>query len=52
VPLSASNVQRLAHMVRVEGCGTLVLPARSHLLHEDALLDLLDETEIPVLLVR
>jgi nucleotide-binding universal stress UspA family protein len=52
VPLSASNVQRLAHMVRMEGCGTLVLPARSHLLHEDVLLDLLDETEIPVLLVR
>jgi nucleotide-binding universal stress UspA family protein len=52
VPLSASNVQRLAHMVRMEGCGTLVLPARSRLLHKDMLLDLLDETEIPVLLVR
>jgi nucleotide-binding universal stress UspA family protein len=52
MPLSASNVQRLAHLVRTEGCGTLVLPARSRLLHEDMLLDLLDETEIPVLLVR
>jgi hypothetical protein len=38
--------------VRMEGCGTLVLPAQSELLHEDMLLDLLDETEIPVLLVR
>jgi len=52
VHLSASNVRRLAHMVRTEGCGTLVLPARSRLLHKDMLLDLLDETEIPVLLVR
>jgi hypothetical protein len=52
VRLSTSNVRRLAHMVRTEGCGTLVLPARSKLLHEDMLLELLDETEIPVLLVR
>jgi nucleotide-binding universal stress UspA family protein len=50
--LAESSVPRLVRTVRTAGCGTLVLPARSSLLHEEAILALLVETDIPVLLVR
>jgi len=50
--LTKLSVPRLAHIVQLEGGGTLVLPARSPLLQDEALLTLLDEIEIPVLLVR
>jgi len=50
--LAESNVPRLVRVLRIEGCGTLVLPAQSALLQDDALLALLDEMAIPVLLVR
>jgi len=51
-PLTKLSVPRLAHIVRTEGRGTLVLPARSALLQDEVLLALLDEVEMPVLLVR
>lgn len=50
--LTESSVARLAHIVQMEGGGTFVLPAESPLLQDEALLTLLDEIEIPVLLVR
>jgi nucleotide-binding universal stress UspA family protein len=50
--LTRSSVSRLAHMVHIEGCGLLVLPAKSDILEDEALLALLDEMEVPVLLVR
>ena len=51
-PLTKLSVPRLAHIVRTEGRGTLVLPVRSALLQDEVLLALLDEVEMPVLLVR
>ena len=51
-PLTKLSVPRLAHIVRTEGRGTLVLPVRSALLQDEVLLALLDEIEMPVLLVR
>jgi nucleotide-binding universal stress UspA family protein len=50
--LARTNASKLAHVVRTEGCGTFVLPARSELLKDEGLLALLDEVESPVLLVR
>ncbi len=50
--LTKTNVPKLSDLVQIEGCGTLVLPAKSVLLKEKALLALLDELEVPVLLVR
>jgi nucleotide-binding universal stress UspA family protein len=50
--LTESSVPRLTHVMQREGGGTLVLPASSSLLQEEALLALLDEIETPVLLVR
>jgi nucleotide-binding universal stress UspA family protein len=50
--LTKLSVPRLAHIVQMEGRGTLVLPARSALLQDEVLLALLDEIETPVLLVR
>jgi nucleotide-binding universal stress UspA family protein len=50
--LERSNVRWLARLVREEGCGTLVLPAKSTLLQEEALLALVDEIDAPVLFVR
>jgi nucleotide-binding universal stress UspA family protein len=50
--LTEWNVPRLADMLQVEGAGTLVLPAKSALLKDEALLALLDEIETPVLCVR
>lgn len=50
--LTRANVSRLASLVQVEGCGVLVLPARTPLLEDRALLTLLSRIDIPVLLVR
>lgn len=50
--LTLHNVGRLAHLLRMEGGGTLVLPSNEELLHHPALQLLLEETESPVLLVR
>jgi nucleotide-binding universal stress UspA family protein len=50
--LTEWNVPGLAHMLETERAGTLVLPAQSDLLQDDALLTLLDEIEIPILCVR
>ena len=51
-PLTKLSVPRLAHILQTEERGTLVLPARSALLQDEVLLALLDEVEMPVLLVR
>lgn len=50
--LNRSNAPRLAHLVQDEGCGTLVLPAKSVLLRDEALLALLDAIDVPTLFVR
>ena len=50
--LTGSSVSRLARAVQMERGGTLVVPARSPLLQGEVLLQLLDEVDIPVLLVR
>lgn len=50
--LTLHSVGRLAHMLRLEGGGTLVLPGSDELLQHPALQVLLEETESPVLLVR
>lgn len=51
-PLTESNAHRLAHLAQTAGCRTLVLPAESALLCDEALLALLEQTDIPVLLAR
>jgi len=50
--LTESSVSRLAHLVAHEELGTLVLPAGDESMGEEAVLDFLDETGAPVLLVR
>jgi hypothetical protein len=50
--LSKSNVSTLVQLLHIERCGTLVLPVRGALLQEESILELLDEIDIPVLLVR
>jgi hypothetical protein len=50
--LTTSNVPTLVQFLHLERCGTLVLPARGALLQEESVLELLDEIDIPVLLVR
>lgn len=50
--LTLENVGRLAHMVRLQGGGMLVLPGRDDLMQHPALQVLLEETASPVLLVR
>jgi nucleotide-binding universal stress UspA family protein len=50
--LTESNVPRLARLVHSEEGGTLILPARMGLFEEEAMLKLLDEVDLPVLLVR
>ncbi len=51
-PLGRWSIARLSHMLETERTGILVLPAESKLMEDDSLLDLLDQTESPVLLVR
>jgi nucleotide-binding universal stress UspA family protein len=43
---------RLARLLRTEGCGVLVLPAESEQISAEILLNLLNEIECAVLLVR
>jgi nucleotide-binding universal stress UspA family protein len=50
--LRRSNVERMAEWVRGEDCGTLVLPAKSDVLQDEALAALLEELEVPTLFVR
>jgi nucleotide-binding universal stress UspA family protein len=50
--LTRSSVPKLAQLVRMEGCGTLVLPAKVALLQDEVLLALLDEIDVPTLFVR
>ncbi len=50
--LTESNVTRLAEAIKSEECGTLVLPVKSAVLEDSALQGLLEELEIPILLVR
>jgi nucleotide-binding universal stress UspA family protein len=50
--LTESSVSLLAHLVAHEELGTLVLPADDESLEDNAVLDFLDKTGAPVLLVR
>ena len=50
--LMTPDVQRLVREIQMETKGTLVLPIESAALPGDAILQLLDELEVPVLLVR
>ncbi len=50
--LSASAVPRLAQRIQLEERGTLVLPVHRTLLREEALQRLIDQVDVPVLLVR
>lgn len=50
--LSEASVSRLAYLVAHEEGGTLILPAEPEALEDEALLDFLDETRVPVLLIR
>ncbi len=50
--LTETSVSRLAYLMAHEGEGTLVLPADAHAMEDEALLDFLDETSAPVLMVR
>jgi hypothetical protein len=50
--LTEASASRLAHLVAHEQEGTLVLPADAQTMGDEALLDFLDETSAPVLMVR
>jgi len=50
--LAESSVHRLARLTQMERGGTLVVPAESPLLRCEALIELLDKVQVPVLLVR
>ena len=50
--LTVSTVSRLVHRVRLEARGMLVLPVRRALLQEEALSRLVEEINVPVLLVK
>lgn len=50
--LAATTAAALAHTVRAQQCGMLVLPAAAELLEDEAVLRLLDEIEVPVVLIR
>ena len=50
--LGEADLPGLAHRLQTEPCGTLVLPAEGSLLREEEVTQLLEETEVPVLLVR
>ena len=52
VPLSTTNVPDLVNTLHTEQCGTLVLLSRSEILDAQALQAVLDQVEVPVLLVR
>jgi len=48
---TGTNIRRLADILLTEGCGTVVLPARSSVLQNSMLAALLDYLELPILLV-
>jgi len=50
--LSTTNVPDLVNTLHNEWCGTLFVPSRSDVLSTEALQAVLDEVEVPVLLVR
>lgn len=50
--LTEASVGRLAYLVSREGEGTLVLPAHEEAMEDEALLDFLDASDVPVLMVR
>jgi len=50
--LTESNVSRLVQAIESEECGMLILPVKSAVLEDSALQGLLEELEIPILLVR
>ena len=50
--LTDGTVLRLLHMLRAECCGTLILPAESALLRDEALSTLVEELDFAVLLIR
>lgn len=52
IALSSSTASRLASLVQTEGCGVLVLPAQTALLRREELVSLVEEAELPILLVR
>lgn len=47
-----ASLGRLKEMIEAESCGTLVLPAQTSCLEEQDLLTLLEEVDLPILLVR
>jgi nucleotide-binding universal stress UspA family protein len=50
--LADGNAAALAHAVHAQPCGMLILPATAELLEDEAVLQLVDDIDIPVLLVR
>ena len=50
--LSAASVPDIVNTLHIEECGTLVVPLRSEVLDLEALQAVLDQVEVPVLLVR
>jgi hypothetical protein len=50
--LTRTTVDKLVQLMDMEDCGTLVLPARSALLEEEALLAFLGRVDVPTLFVR
>lgn len=50
--LTQANVPKLLDLLKEERCGVLVIPSETTLLQDEALISLLDEIEVPVLLVR
>jgi nucleotide-binding universal stress UspA family protein len=50
--LTEASASRLAALVAEQGYGTVVLPRESYVIEDEAVLDFLDQTEVPVLLVR
>ena len=51
-PLTETAVSGLLRLLRAECCGTLILPAESALLHDEALAELVEELDFAVLLIR
>jgi nucleotide-binding universal stress UspA family protein len=49
--LTSANALHLADILQAEGCGMLVLPARSSALQDSVLVALLEHLDLPVLLV-
>jgi len=50
--LTEATVSRLLQALKTEGCGTLVLPAETALLRDEALSILVEELDFPMLLIR